>query len=209
MDKMANLDEMVSALADGQLKGDEFARTVDALAGDDHARASWQAYHLVGDVLRSSELASPSDGTAFVDRFRARLRQEPAGGAAVPADLPVHDGHGAPVHVTPRPAPANAPAFAWPLVAGVATLTAVTAIVWNVMGLGNARPGTELARATPAQTTPVQPQQQARAEPTQTVMIRDARLDELLAAHRESGGASALQMPSGFLRNATFESTGR
>jgi sigma-E factor negative regulatory protein RseA len=36
-------------------------------------------------------------------------------------------------------------------------------------------------------------------------MVRDARLEELLAAHKEFGGASALQMPSGFLRNATFE----
>ena len=36
-------------------------------------------------------------------------------------------------------------------------------------------------------------------------MIRDPQLDELLAAHRQLGGASALQMPAGFLRNATFE----
>lgn len=207
MDKMANLDEMVSALADGRLKGDEFARTVDALASDSHARASWQAYHLVGDVLRSAELASRSDGADFVDRFRARLQQETAGTAPVVPDLPVHGGHGAAVNVTQRPSPANAPAFAWPLVAGVATLTAVAAIAWNVMGLGSARPGAELARANPVQTAPAQ--LQARAEPAQPVMIRDARLDELLAAHRESGGASALQMPSGFLRNATFDSAGR
>ena len=39
-------------------------------------------------------------------------------------------------------------------------------------------------------------------------MLRDPRLDELLAAHRQLGGA-ALQMPSGFLRNATFEGPGR
>jgi sigma-E factor negative regulatory protein RseA len=37
-------------------------------------------------------------------------------------------------------------------------------------------------------------------------MIRDPRLDEMLAAHRQlGGGASALQTPAGFLRNATFE----
>jgi len=38
------------------------------------------------------------------------------------------------------------------------------------------------------------------------VMLRDARLDALLAAHKQFGGASALQVPAGFLRNATFES---
>jgi sigma-E factor negative regulatory protein RseA len=36
-------------------------------------------------------------------------------------------------------------------------------------------------------------------------MVRDARLEEMLAAHKEVGGMSALQVPSGFLRNATFE----
>jgi sigma-E factor negative regulatory protein RseA len=40
-------------------------------------------------------------------------------------------------------------------------------------------------------------------------MIRDPRLDALLAAHRQFGGTSALQMPSGFLRNATFEESSR
>ena len=39
------------------------------------------------------------------------------------------------------------------------------------------------------------------------VMLRDPRLDELLEAHRQAGGAS--QMPSGFLRNATFEAPSR
>ena len=37
------------------------------------------------------------------------------------------------------------------------------------------------------------------------VMLRDPRLDELMAAHKQFGGTSALQMPSGFLRNATFD----
>jgi len=40
-------------------------------------------------------------------------------------------------------------------------------------------------------------------------MLRDAQLDALLAAHRQLGGGSALQMSSGFLRNATFDGGGR
>jgi sigma-E factor negative regulatory protein RseA len=39
------------------------------------------------------------------------------------------------------------------------------------------------------------------------VMLRDPRLDQLLEAHQQAGGAS--QMPSGFLRNATFERPSR
>jgi sigma-E factor negative regulatory protein RseA len=48
----------------------------------------------------------------------------------------------------------------------------------------------------------------APASPAQSVMpstmLRDPQLDALLAAHRQFGGTSALQMPSGFLRNATY-----
>ena len=33
--------EAISALADGQLRGQEFARAVEAVSRDDDARASW------------------------------------------------------------------------------------------------------------------------------------------------------------------------
>jgi sigma-E factor negative regulatory protein RseA len=39
------------------------------------------------------------------------------------------------------------------------------------------------------------------------VMLRDPRLDQLLEAHRQAAGGA--QMPSGFLRNATFEGASR
>jgi sigma-E factor negative regulatory protein RseA len=40
-------------------------------------------------------------------------------------------------------------------------------------------------------------------------MIRDARLDRYLAAHKQFAGSSALGVPSGLLRNATAEVAGR
>ena len=40
-------------------------------------------------------------------------------------------------------------------------------------------------------------------------LIRDARLEELLAEHRQNGSMSALQMPTGFIRNATYDAAGR
>lgn len=205
MEKMSNMDEMVSALADGELHGEAFARAMDALATDARARESWHVYHLVGDVLRSAELASPSGGIDFVARFRARLQDDPMAVPAVPAGLPVHDDSGdAPIRVAAGSVPANAPGFGWPLLAGVASLTAVAAIAWNVLGGSTGAPAAaELAQAAP------QPPRQIQADASRPVMIRDARLDELLAAHRQAGGASALQMPAGFLRNATFESPGR
>jgi sigma-E factor negative regulatory protein RseA len=47
------------------------------------------------------------------------------------------------------------------------------------------------------------------AEAEAQVILRDPELDALLAAHRAMGGNSALQLPSGFLRNATFERSNR
>ena len=49
----------------------------------------------------------------------------------------------------------------------------------------------------------------ADAEGGAQVMLRDPRLDELLAAHKQFGSTTALQMPAGFLRNATFETPSR
>jgi sigma-E factor negative regulatory protein RseA len=41
------------------------------------------------------------------------------------------------------------------------------------------------------------------------VMIRDPQLDAFLAAHKQFGGMSAFQKPSGFLSNAVFEGAPR
>jgi sigma-E factor negative regulatory protein RseA len=37
------------------------------------------------------------------------------------------------------------------------------------------------------------------------VMLRDPQIEEFMAAHRQHGSLSALQMPAGFLRNATYD----
>ncbi|MEY3123908.1 MAG: hypothetical protein RLZZ573_428, partial [Pseudomonadota bacterium] len=64
----------------------------------------------------------------------------------------------------------------------------------------------QLASTAPAPSaTTLSPQSSTAPE----VMIRDPRLDALMAAHRELGGHSALQMPAGFLRNATYDGSGR
>jgi sigma-E factor negative regulatory protein RseA len=87
----------------------------------------------------------------------------------------------------------------------VASVAAVAAVGWNVWGTaGGGASGPQLAAA-PAGVIPVA----AAADPRTATMIRDPRLDQLLAAHRQLGGATALQAPSGFLRNATFEGPAR
>lgn len=199
MDKMTN-PEMMSALADGQLRGEAFARGVEAAAADPAARAAWHDYHLIGDVLRSAELAA-APSAAFMARLSARLAEEPAPAiqsiAATPQPIGATAGFG-----TENEA-ANDGSFRWKMVAGFASMAAVAAIGWGVVagGVGGLSSGQPQLASAPAGTV--------LAGSQQGVMIRDARLDELLAAHRQFGGAAAVQMPAGFVRNATFEGPAR
>lgn len=202
--------ERVSALADGQLHTTEFVRAVELLADSEDARASWHAYHLVGDVLRSGEQAPVgSHDAVFVARLRQRLASEAAAPRFVtPVAGSVEDG---------RPAwparnrqgvneSANEASLRWKLVAGFASLTAVAVVGWQVVsGIGAPGEAPQLAQLA----VPAAPVAQPAGGDAQPRMIRDPRLDQLLAAHQQFGGTSALQMPAGFLRNATFEQQAR
>lgn len=200
--------ELLSALADGQLHGEELTRAL-AYAEESEGHATWQVYHLVGDVLRSPELARPARPD-FMAGLRAQLAQE---GGAVRPQAPTQLEVVAPVMENA----ANASVFRWKMVAGFASLAAVAAIGWTSLsalqdgGALNPSGGAQLARSPEsnpgAGAAPVVAV--ADAEGGSQVMIRDPRLDELLAAHKQFGSTSALQMPAGFLRNATFESPGR
>ena len=117
--------------------------------------------------------------------------------------------------------PANASVYRWRMVAALASVVAVSVLGWSQLrdAVPDAAPA--LALAVPAagavsagSTVGAAPATVTAAHATVTaapgmnppaVMIRDANLDALLAAHKQFGGASALQAPAGFLRNATFD----
>ena len=276
--------EMLSALMDGQLQGAACADTLARLADDPAAQADWHCYHLVGDVLRAPDLADCAGDAAFLSRFQARLAQEPcfdrpallpevapqfasefanevaadlvATSAAEPGVTSIFSAKSkSQRHVDKA---ANEGTFRWKLVAGFASLAAVSAIGWNMLAVtAPTLGGTQLAQASdnfhvsvspmvlasaalPAaqsagpvlisttfggleSTVPMQQAESSSAmvaglpagvtaqtvtlpsgEPQ--VMIRNPRLDALMAAHKQFGGASALQTPAPFLREATFES---
>ena len=193
MERIDDKRELISALADGQLAGDAFARGVELAATDDNARDAWHAYHLIGDVLRSGELAHCAPTDRFLGRLQERLRREAVAVEASAAQVVVRK---------PRQA-ANDGVFRWKMAAGVASIAAVSAIAWTVIGAGPAKaPATELAVANaPAGTVVL-------TGTPRGVMMRDPRLDEFLAAHRQLGAAT-LVAPAGYLRNATFDGQGR
>jgi sigma-E factor negative regulatory protein RseA len=98
MDTLKSLHENISALADGELPDSELELTLAAL-NDPEARLAWQAYHLVGDVLRGAE-ARP--GLDFAARVALRLAAEDGADAAAQAAQPAAGG----AHQSPAPAQA-------------------------------------------------------------------------------------------------------
>lgn len=213
MNQRNTVQEQLSALADGHLRDDEFAEMIGKVCVDPELQATWRTYHLVGDVLRSGGHAACSDTSNFLSRFQQRLAAEPV----LPALMPV------PAVAQPVPLrveAANEPVFRWKLVAGAASLAAAAAIGWNWVGVPDSRAaGAQLALQQPAAAVVATAEAPRPSAPSfastrvmigngnPQVMLRDPRLDQLLEAHQQAGGAS--QMPSGFLRNATFDRPSR
>lgn len=212
----------LSALVDGELHTDDEWEQCLASAGadDDGWTAQWASYHVIGEVLRGSStvLASRAPGD-FLAGVRQRLAAEEA--RPVPAALPQTPAV-TPVAGHVRAPAANDAVFRWKMVAGFASLAAVMAVSWTLLGTapgsaGNLASGGQMAildspstvTQPPAATLTPPPTQELLVSTPQGMVIRDAQLEERLAEHRQYGGMSALQMPAGFLRNATYDAPGR
>ncbi len=203
--------ESISALADGQLEGAQFAQALAGVVSDPHATQTWLTYHVVGDVLRSAELAPSIKDLEFMERFERRMGME-----LEPVTYPTHSDappptvgvglHQSPVPIAAKLQSANEGLFRWKIAAGLAGV-----VISGVVGVGLWNQSTGQS-AIPLSLVPAEDVRTplATVDLAETgVMIRDPRLDELLLAHRQLAGHSALQMPAGFLRNATFEGPAR
>lgn len=201
--------EQISALADGQLRGQEFSQTLAWLAQDEEARRTWHRYHWLGDVLRSGGALGIADDRRFLQNLKPRLQAEaaslpPCNATEIVAYHAGETGVGAIKDLKSKSA--NEPYFHWQGLAGVVALGFVALAGWQYFWGPAGQPGAAQLAHVPVQavrSASVLSQVQANGEPE--AMIRDPQLDALLAAHRQFGGTSALQGPSGFLRNATFE----
>jgi sigma-E factor negative regulatory protein RseA len=214
--------ERLSALVDGELDGAAVAQACGQWRQSAEIRSSWHAYHVIGDVLRSSDLAAahPARDLQFLEALRVRLEAEPV--VLAPGPL-------AAAGVAPARAVGPGPVrhASWLLPSAVAAgFVAVAGFLMLGRGPGastDASAGPELARLGPPQHAPAAAPGQdvsststvdalvaplaSASEPSATVasgqLIRDARLDRYLTAHKQFAGSSALGVPSGFLRNAT------
>lgn len=190
--------ELLSALVDGELQGDELEQAL-ACAESADGCASWELYHLVGDVLRSPDLAHHSQHD-LLSGLRQQLAAEPAL-RLQPAQLEqVTAGlaQQTPVVALRDPA-ANTSVFRWKVAASFATVAAVAALGWNLVSTtpagGQGGQGGQLASNGLGAAPVVVATENGE-------VLRDPRLDALMASHQQY--RAALQAPADFLRNASF-----
>ncbi len=218
--------ERLSALLDGELDGEFGGRAVTQACAQwresAESRSTWHAYHLIGDVLRSDDLASdPAHDARFLDALRAKLAKEPVVLAPRPLESP-------PIVELPAAARVaaaggtrrwrwiapSAVAAGFVAVAGVLTLTRPGVLPERADTpriAQAAAPAPVLASAGTAALVgnPAVPALEPQGVVATGEVIRDVRLDRYLAAHKQFAGSSALGVPSAYLRNATIEVAGR
>lgn len=195
-----------SALMDGEVDADEVGDLLRTFARDAELRETCQRYALIGDAMRAGATRDADTAPhAFVAAVQARLADQDLGVSRPPLVEPM---------AQVRAPAANDAVFRWKLVAGFASLAAVMAVSWSVIGLdraGQAPAGPQMVQApaggllsVAAVAPAVRPSNTGVVVQTpHGPVLRDPRLEQLLAEHRQYGGMSALQMPAGFLRDAT------
>jgi sigma-E factor negative regulatory protein RseA len=189
--------EWLSSLSDGECPPERVDDTCAHWKADAQARQDWHVYHLIGDVLRSDELASPVTRDAgFLRELRSRLDREPVplAPAALPAAAPAQGARrwlasvaavagfavvGATVYVL-RPQLPEAGMGGWTQAdAGLASIDS------GVMRRAGHVPGSASGASLSLDGQ----------------LIRDARLDAYFEAHRGAVGPVSPAMPGGALRS--------
>jgi sigma-E factor negative regulatory protein RseA len=172
-------------MADGEAGGDAQERCLALWAERADARERWRHYQLIGDVLRSGELAREgAHDAAFLSAMRTRLAREP---------------------VVLRPTQ-QAPlrrirAWSTPVAAaaGVVAVAGVVLVLRTPVGSDGATVASQPNLQPVVASAP--PMAQPTQQPFNGRLIRDARLERYFAAHRQSGNGAALQMPGSVVRS--------
>ncbi len=192
----------LSALADG--RADACGPALQAWATDADARRTWHAYQLIGDVLRSDDLAAPAQhDEAFLVALRQRLASEPVILAPVAAQ----------VGVGATSKEARHGAIRWGAVATVAGFLMVGGAVFMVQSLSTETSVATVSQSGAATVVVNLPPTQRMNEPLRTVppgppvagagdtetaqwqmlddqVRRDARLESYMRAHRVNSAAA-------------------
>jgi sigma-E factor negative regulatory protein RseA len=186
--------EQLSALADGEL--DDAASICARWREDAGVRETWHCYQVIGDVLRSDDLAgAPDRDAAFLCRLRERLAGEPVVLAPVPVQRVAAERRGG-----WRAAGAIAAGFV--AVAGVYMAVRPASEGVSRVAVATA-PGARAETPSPLLASQVAPAF-ATTDPD-VRLVRDARLDAYLAAHKQFAGSSSVILPPVYVTSPAFD----
>lgn len=184
--------ETLSSLVDGELDPAAADSLLTALCRDAELRNEWVTLHIVGDALRSSEVAA-AHSTSFCARVAAALANEPT-------------------VLAPRPAQASRSGTVRRYLApGVAIAASAVVIAFVAVPLlqspATVAPSQQAAAtAVPIAAAPAAAEASRRAAAT----VANARaLDVYLAAHRELASGVALPRATPYLRTPGDAPEGR
>ncbi|WP_325420642.1 sigma-E factor negative regulatory protein [Aquabacterium sp.] len=172
--------QTLSSLMDGHTDAGQLEGACGAWRSDPKARECWHTYHLIGDVLRSEELAgAPARDAAFLSALRSRLAQEPVPLASVPA----------------APQPTGSTWWRGRLMAPIAVAAGFVAVAGVLV----------VTRVAVPEATGGVPVATGTGQPDVTVvngqLIRDARLDRYLSAHRQVSTGASVHVPGTVVRS--------
>lgn len=205
--------DALSALMDGELDAAQVASACAAWRSEARQRSDWHLYHLIGDTLRSEDLAAaPVRDERFMQRLHERLDREPVVLAPSRRDAPTIDAfesaperaatgtHG-PAAVTPLRS-ASVRRARWSVPVGIAAgVVAVAGVVWGTRPDGGALMAAHFLPVTPAASAATLPDDRAK--------LAEAELARYLRAHREVPGLVAPNPTAGYLRNAAYDASER
>ncbi|MGH6609354.1 MAG: sigma-E factor negative regulatory protein [Burkholderiaceae bacterium] len=172
--------ERISALLDGELDRSQAEAMIGAICADASMKQAWRELHLVGDALRSHEVAA-CDADGFCARVAAALASEPT-------------------VLAPRAARPSSLRRYW--IPGMAVAASVAAVGFIAVPLLRAPDTTTIAKSATPPAIEVAADASAKDLPT----IANARglgssYSPYLAAHRELSGPSVVPRAAVYLRS--------
>lgn len=167
----------VSAAMDSDLSEMELANWLAGL-GDNplkHGKQVWDEYHLIGDVIRSTDLTPPDLADGFAQRFAVTFENEPI---HFPKVMNSAKRYGWMRRVTP----------------GVAAVATVALVAWNMSGSRNSETTAAPAQIAKSDNHVSTQMAEVSVKPMATVqtvvtangtVTRDVRFDQYLEAHQQ------------------------
>ncbi len=203
--------QRISSFVDGEVDAATAQSIASAWRDDPDLRRTWHSYHLIGDVLRSDELAiAPLRDEQFLRRLRERMAAEPVvlAPAVRPSLPPQRDEVPALARTAAGFAAVRSRRRRWQAPAAMAAGVMAVAGVAVMMRGGDPAAGSAPAVLAGGASSPITvvavpvPQAVAVAAPiTNRGIIRDARIDSYFQAHRQFSLGGSMGIPAGYMRN--------